>query len=180
MADAPQPMTDLLIAADLLSLCNSAVEAVEAVFASAKAGVGARVTRDDKGRVSGASLETEQHAAHSLAWLATYVESLRQMRDWAKRLDEAGTLGETEQLLLQCAFGEYLAQISGGIPMAQGEYARLSDMGVSAEAGRELETAPVKGLIAAGASSYLREKIADVLTSAEGFATFGTCGLDED
>ncbi len=179
-ADAPEQMTDLLIVPDLLSLCDSGVEAVEKVLASAKAGVSARVTRDEKGRVSGASLETEQHAAHSLAWLATYVESLRQMRDWAKRLTEAGTFGETEQLLLQCAFGEYLAQISGGIPMAQGEYARLHDMGVSAEAARELDAAPVKALISAGASTYIREKIAELLTGLDGFATFGTCGLDED
>ena len=179
-ADAPEQMTDLLIVPDLISLCDVSVEALEKVLTSAKAGVGARVTRDEKGRVSGASLETEQHAAHSLAWLATYVESLRQMREWAKRLKDDGNFGETEQLLLQCAFGEYLAQISGGIPMAQGEYARLSDMGVTAEAARELDAAPVKALIAAGSSTYIREKIAELLTGSEGFATFGTCGLDED
>ena len=180
MADAPQPMNDLLIAPDLLKLCDGAVEAVETVFASAKAGVGSRVTRDEKGRVSGASLEAEQHAAHSLAWLATYVESLRQMRDWAKRLAEGGTFGETEQLLLQVAFGEYLAQISGGIPMAQGEFARLADMGVSADATRTLQSSSVMSLIAAGSSSYSRERIGELLCGAEGFATFGTCGLDED
>ena len=179
-ADATERMTNLLIVPDLLSLCDSSLEAVEAVLASAKAGVGARVARDEKGRVSGASLETEQHAAHSLAWLATYVESLRQMRNWAKRLTDAGSFGETEQLLLQCAFGEYLAQISGGIPMAQGEYARLPDMGVTAEAARALDAAPVKALIAAGATTYTREKISELLTGSEGFATFGTCGLDED
>ncbi len=179
-ADAPEQMTDLMIVPDLLSLCASSVKAVETVLAAAKAGVGARVARDERGRVSGASLESEQHAAHSLAWLATYVESLRQMRDWAKRLSDAGSFGETEQLLLQCAFGEYLAQISGGIPMAQGEYARLSDMGVTAEAARALDAAPVKALIAAGASTYIREKIAELLTGSEGFATFGTCGLDDD
>lgn len=180
MADAPQPMNDLLIAPDLLKLCDSAVESVEAVFESAKVGVGARVVRDEKGRVSGASLEAEQHAAHSLAWLATYVESLRQMRDWAKRLADDGIFGETEQLLLQVAFGEYLAQISGGIPMAQGEFARLADMGVSADATRGLQTSSVTSLIAAGTSSYSRERIGEMLCGAEGFATFGACGLDED
>ena len=179
-ADALESMADLLIVPDLITLCDSAVEAIEKVLASAKAGVGARVTRDEKGRVSGASLEIEQHAAHSLAWLATYVESLRQMRDWAKRLADADSFGETEQLLLQCAFGEYLAQISGGIPMAQGEFARLSDMGVTAEATRALDAAPIKALIAAGSTTYIREKIAELLTGSEGFATFGTCGLDED
>ncbi|MEO1724747.1 MAG: hypothetical protein AAFR84_20415, partial [Pseudomonadota bacterium] len=32
------------------------------------------------GRVSGAALEDNQTAAHGLAWLATYVEALRQMQ----------------------------------------------------------------------------------------------------
>jgi len=167
MADAPQPMTEMLIAPDLLGLCNSAVEAVEAVLLSAKAGVGARVARDERGRVSGASLEVEQHAAHSLAWLATYCESLRQMRDWGKRLVDSDRFGETEQLLLQAAFGEYLAQIAGGIPMAQGEYARLADMGVTTEAAQALQSAPVKALIAAGASSAIRERIAEMLCRRE-------------
>ncbi len=180
MADALEPMTEMLIAPDLLGLCDSAVEAVETVLASAKAGVGARVARDERGRVSGASLETEQHAAHGLAWLATYVESLRQMRDWGKRLTESDRFGETEQLLLQAAFGEYLAQIAGGISMSQGEYVRLADMGVTTEAARALQAAPINALISAGASSVLREKIAEILTNSEGFATFGTCGLDED
>ena len=33
-----------------------------------------------------ALLEREQHAVHGLAWLATYVEALRQMQAWALRL----------------------------------------------------------------------------------------------
>jgi hypothetical protein len=36
--------------------------------------------------VSRALLEANQTATHGLAWLATYVESLRQMQAWAKRL----------------------------------------------------------------------------------------------
>ena len=56
-----------------------------------------------------------------LAWLATYVEALRQMLGWAERLESAGRLGELEALILQAAYGEYLAQIAGGIPMSQGE-----------------------------------------------------------
>ena len=40
-------------------------------------------------------------------------------------------MGEMEKLILQIGFGEYLAQIAGGIPMSQGEVARLSDLGVT-------------------------------------------------
>ena len=179
MPDAPQ-MSDFLIVPDLTGLCTSALAAAETVLASAKSGVGDRVSRDAKGRVSGASLETEQHAAHALAWLATYVESLRQMRGWAARLEERGTFGEFEQLLLQAAYGEYLAQIVGGIPMSQSEYARLSDMGVTAEARRALDVAPVQALIAAGTSSATRGRIVEIMLERDGAATFGDCGLDED
>jgi (2S)-methylsuccinyl-CoA dehydrogenase len=83
------------------------------------------------GRVSGALLEENQTAAHGLAWLATYVESLRQMQAWAERLHGEGKFGEVEQLIHQIAFGEYLWQIYGGIPMSQGEILRPQDMGLA-------------------------------------------------
>jgi (2S)-methylsuccinyl-CoA dehydrogenase len=76
------------------------------------------------GRITGALLEANQTAAHGLAWLATYVESLRQMHAWAERLNGAGKFGEVEQLILQIGLGEYLWQIYGGIPMSQGEILR--------------------------------------------------------
>ena len=53
------------------------------------------------------------------------------MLDWAERLEAAGRLGELETLILQAAYGEYLAQIAGGIPMSQGEIVRPGDMGVA-------------------------------------------------
>ncbi len=83
------------------------------------------------GKISSAKLEEHQFAAHALAWLATYVEALRQMRAWAGRIDAEGRFGEMEGLILQIGFGEYLSQIHGGIPMSQGEIARLQDMGVT-------------------------------------------------
>ena len=66
---------------------------------------------------SAAALEEHQFAAHSLSWFATYTEALRQMQAWALRLQADGKFSETEALLLQIAYGEYLNQISGGIPI---------------------------------------------------------------
>ena len=54
------------------------------------------------------------------------------MQRWAEQLGDPGKFGEIEQLILCAAFGEYCAQIAGGIPMSQGEIVRLSDLGVSA------------------------------------------------
>lgn len=124
------------------------------------------------GKIDGAALEEEQHAAHALSWLATYVESLQQMAAWAERLD--GGFGEIEQLILQIAFGEYLTQIAGGIPMSQTEFARLSDLG--------LDWQPSDAARAAmgGNSPAARARLALLMQDNHGRATFGATGLDED
>ena len=48
------------------------------------------------------------------------------LAEFAARLEAKGAFGETEQLTVQIAVGEYLNHIAGGIPMNQGEFARLS------------------------------------------------------
>src|SRR6188474_3834204 len=93
---------------------QDAVSAAERLLHLAKSSV--RKSVDAAG-----GLDAAQAAAHGLAWLATYVEALRQMLGWAKRLEAEQRLTEFERLLLTGAFGEYLAQIAGGIPMSQGE-----------------------------------------------------------
>ena len=79
-----------------------------------------------------ACFDREQRATHGLAWLATYVEAIRQLAAYAQRLSDSGSFGETEDLLVRIGAGEYLAQIFGGIPMSQGEIVRLSDLGLDA------------------------------------------------
>ena len=53
------------------------------------------------------------------------------MQKWAEQLDLEGKFGEIEQLIQQIAFGEYLSQLAGGIPMNQGEIVRLQDIGLN-------------------------------------------------
>ena len=113
---------------DLLALTEAALPEVEALLDAARAALRERVAVG--GKVQAAALEAHQFAAHALAWLATYAQSLRQMRAWAGRLAAAGNVGEMEVLLLQIAFGEYLCQIRGGIAMSQGEIARPGDLGL--------------------------------------------------
>ena len=69
-----------VILANLTALTAEALPPVEAVLARAKDAVRDLVTVD--GKISGAAIEAEQTAAHGLAWLATYVEALRQMQTW--------------------------------------------------------------------------------------------------
>ncbi len=166
--------------AELTKLTAAALVAAEGIEATARAALIHRIGGLN-GRISGASLEADQHAAHGLAWLATYVESLRQMHHWADRLNAEGRLGEMESLLLQIAFGEYLAQIDGGIPMSQSEIARLADLGVDGVARARFRDDPaVTRLMAEGNSDAARQRLVRLMAEARGTATFGLTGLDED
>jgi len=117
---------------DVIAMLDDAVSAVESLFADARRAVSERVTIE--GRMVSRVFDREQRATHGLAWLATYVEALRQLAAYAQHMTEMGSFGETEELLVRIGAGEYLAQITGGIPMSQGEIVRLSDLGLSASA----------------------------------------------
>ena len=119
-----QTMTPSPALTDLLALTEAALPEVEALFVQSREALRGQVVVD--GKVSAAAMEQHQFAAHAMAWLGTYVEALRQLQGWAERTTAAGQFGEMEALILQIGFGEYLSQIAGGIPMSQGEMARLS------------------------------------------------------
>jgi (2S)-methylsuccinyl-CoA dehydrogenase len=162
------------VLADLLLLTENALPEVEQLFVSAREALRDRVTVG--GKISSAAMEDNQFAAHALAWLATYTESLRQMQDWASRTTSDGRFGEMEALILQIAFGEYLSQIHGGIPMSQGEMARVQDLGL---------TAPPPGLAAAtlmasGNTAAARQRLVALMRENHGRATFGASGLDDE
>ena len=118
----------------------------------------------------------EQFASHAFAWMASYVEALRQVRNWAARLDEGGMFGEIEALILEIAYGEYLAQLAGGIPMAQGEFARPQDLGLA-----DSEIAPLRageaGALSAGLGAA-RLKLGTRLAES-GDQALGHAGVDD-
>lgn len=158
-------------------LLSEAVSAISDLVAEATRRVRARVWVD--GRLDPARLETEQAAAHGLAWLATYAEALREAAAYAERLAEEGRFGETEALLTRIGMGEYLAQVFGGIPMSQGEIARLRDFGIpDAEAAR-WRTEAVETLIAEGNTPAARARLVALIRDAQGAATIGDSGLDD-
>ena len=162
---------------DLISLGRDAVAALDGLYAAARAGVRAKVTKD--GKISSALVDQEQRAAHGLAWLATYVESLREMIDYSERLTASGQFGEIERDIVSIAFGEYLAQVFGGIPMNQGEIIRLADMGVSAADIAAAHVTAIETLIAHGNTPAVREALVAAMTRLEGAGSFGELGLDE-
>ncbi|MGE0767289.1 MAG: acyl-CoA dehydrogenase family protein [Hyphomicrobiaceae bacterium] len=150
-----------------------ALSAAERVLALAKSGVRGK-------QAAAGSPDANQHALHGLAWLATYVEALRQMVGWARSLDGEGRFGEMEGLLLDAGFGEYLAQIGGGIPMSQVEMIRLGQLGVAAADAAQFSADPsVIALVDRGCSDELKARIAALIAEQPEATTFGDSGMDE-
>ena len=163
---------------ELLSVTAAAISPVHKVLGTAIQNLKTKVTAN--GRVSAQLLEEHQTAAHTLSWLATYVESLSQMQAWAEALQSNGKFGEMEQLIHQIAFGEYLWQIQGGIPMSQGEIARMQDMGLSQADQAGLAISEIERLTQAGNSQAARSRLAELMQDNHGHATFGSTGLDDE
>ncbi len=157
----------------LLPLTRAAATAAETLEMRAKEGVKAAIAE-------AGGVDQAQHAAHGYAWFATYVEALRQMTRWGERLESQGKLGELERLILSSAFGEYCAQIEGGIPMSQGEIMRLADLGVSTSDAARFASGAVADLIAEGFDHRAKARLAALIAEHPNAVTFGDVGLDDE
>ena len=171
-------MGSQIILEDLLKLTAEALPPVDEILEQAKTSVRALVSVD--GRVSNGLVEANQTAAHGLAWLATYAQALNQMQLWAEKLNADGVFGETEQLIHQIAFGEYLWQIYGGIQMNQGEILRLHDMGLGQDALRGLTTPAIQQLTQHGNTQAARTRLVELMQEQSANITVGRSGLDEE
>ena len=160
-------------AKNLLSSTRAAVTAAETLEMHAKAGARAAVA-------AAGSVDKAQHAAHGFAWFATYVEALRQMHGWAERLEAQGKFGAFERLLLGAAFGEYCAQIAGGIPMSQGEMVRPGDVGIAQADVARFTSGAVADLIAHGLDQRVKAELASLIAANPNAVTFGEIGLDDE
>ena len=69
---------------DLVTLTGAAVAPAEAILDIARDKL--KVLVSENGRVSSRLVELHQTASHGFAWLATYVQALRQMQAWAEKL----------------------------------------------------------------------------------------------
>jgi len=164
-----------LLLPDLLALTAAAADSADRLVASGRKAVLALVAPG--GKLDADLLEQNQYAAHGLAWVSTYARALTEMRAWALRLDANGRLGELEALILQVAYGEYLAQLEGGVPLSQVEMIRPADLGIDPDDVVAFRTAPVQTLIAAGTAAPARLRIADLIRDGGGF---GDAALDDE
>ena len=146
---------------DVIIMAREAVQAVEALFADASLAVRSRVAVER--RIVERVFVREQRAAHGLAWLATYVEAIRQLVSYADRMHAVGRLGELEENTVRIGLGEYLAQIFGGIPMNQGEIVRLGDLGLDPDAVAARMTPVVMALMKSGNTPQRRARLVELI-----------------
>ena len=122
--------------------------------------------------------DRHQHVLHGYAWYATYAEMMREVADWARKLEETGELGAIDALLAQLLFSEYSGQLLGGIAMNQGESIRPRQLGAQAEQLALLDVPAIRQLIAEGGTQEVKSAIAGIMADSIGRATLENCGLD--
>lgn len=164
---------------DLLSLTGATIAPLEDLLSKAQAHV-RKTVLEGGDRITTTAVERHQTATHGLAWLATYVESLRQMQKWAERLTADGKFSELEQLIHQIAFGEYLWQIAGGIQMSQNEIVRLQDIGLAPTDQEALNSDAIRTLREGGNTQAARSRLAELIVEQQGATLYGASGLDEE
>jgi (2S)-methylsuccinyl-CoA dehydrogenase len=162
-----------LLLPDLTETCRVALAPAERLVDEARMGLARDLAPG--GRVDAAALDQAQYAAHGFAWYATYAEALRQALAWAERLEAADRLGEREALILQIGFGEYLAQMAGGIAISQGEVVRPQDLGLP-DAATALAAEPAVDSLIRASGAKPRERLAALIAEED----FGEPALDDE
>ena len=163
---------------DLIPLMRTAVDAVEVYVDAAHEKVRSQLISEE-GRPDRKALTREQHLAHGYAWVATYLETLRQTAEWAARLEADGKFGDVEHLLCQILFSEYCAQLVGGVPMNQGETIRPHELGTLSEADALFSNPAVRTLITDGKTPESNAAAAALLPDSLTRATVEDTGLDD-
>ncbi|MFC3172666.1 acyl-CoA dehydrogenase family protein [Novosphingobium bradum] len=148
-----------------IEAAGAAVVAARAYAAAAQGRVAQVIAPG--GRVDSALADREQRLVHGFAWIATTAEALAATHDWAQRGQAAGRFGELEELTLRVGFGEYLAQLLGGVPMSQNEFVRPGELGLAGAAAALAADPTVQTFLAEGNTAQTRLALATRLRAGE-------------
>jgi (2S)-methylsuccinyl-CoA dehydrogenase len=152
---------------------RSAVAAIEELYRRALPRVTEHVC--EGGKISGKKLESNQLAAHALAYLATELEAARQLSDWTDRVSPgAGTL---ERKIAEAYIGELIRELQGGINLGPCESISPSDLWLTAKDFAETVGNPALEPIVRGASSTV---ICEIARRAFEERTYGAWGLGDE
>lgn len=120
-----------------------------------------------KGHLDRALAEDAQRLLHGFAWIGTLAEAVRQAAAWGAALAERGQLSDATATALVIGIGEYLEQLSTGVPMSQNEIFRPTELSLNAAAA-ELRAIPaVALLLAEGNTAANRKALIGFLRSGE-------------
>ena len=113
------------------------------------------------GKLAADLADQQQRILHGYAWIVSIEMALKAVLAWAEKCHASGKFTNVERLYLDIAFGEYLAQIVGGLPMGQNEIVRPSDFGLQDSAGRLASEPGVRELLGTGNTPEKRQQLAE-------------------
>ena len=152
----------------LLERADAALSSVAKYVSFIRGRVLERVVVD--GRAKSDLINREQRIVHGYAWVETTYTALLSVRDWARNLSELGAFKAADSLALEIAFGEYLAQLVSGIPMAQNEFIRPADFGVSEAAQKMASEESIQVFIETGNNAKNRQQLAELISEGQGIS----------
>ena len=120
--------------------------------------------------------EKNQHLVHGFAWIATYIETLRQINKWGIELKNKNKLNEFEQLILDISFIEYIRQILNGIPMSQTEFIKITDF----ESINKNDELKISENFNFSNINELKERLVKIVTNKDNIITLENTGLDTE
>lgn len=150
---------------DWITLAREAAAETHLYADAVRKSVAARVAPD--GKLDPAAAEREQHILHGYAWIATTTEALAATVSWAEEAKNRETFCEIDVLILRIGFGEYCAQVIGGMPMAQNEFIRAAAFGLADRVAEYAASPSVSAFIASGNTPATRADLAAKLAEDE-------------
>ena len=120
--------------------------------------------------------EKNQHLVHGFAWIATYIEALRQINNWGIELTNKNKLNEFEQLILDISFIEYIRQILNGIPMSQTEFIKITDF----ESINKNDELKISENFNFSNINKLKERLVKIAINKDNIITLENTGLDTE
>ena len=150
---------------DWIASAAAAAAAARTYAKAAQAKVGATIA--PSGKVESKLADANQRLVHGFAWIATTAEAIAATADWAERGKATGRQREIDVLTLRIGVGEYLAQLLGGVPMSQNEFARPGELGITDAAATLAADEAVKAFLADGNTAETRLALANLLRGGE-------------
>ncbi|UVI39434.1 acyl-CoA dehydrogenase family protein [Qipengyuania spongiae] len=148
-----------------ISAARAAAEAARNLADAAREKVAESIA--PSGQIDAALADRHQRMLHGFAWIATTGEALSATAAWAARANASHAFAEIEELVLRIGFGEYCAQLIGGVPMSQSEIARPFELGIEEAAARFAKDEAVARFFARGNTVETRAALAARLAKGE-------------